>query len=104
MKKVFPASVSHTYIHIYQVGRFFSSTQVDKTEANWFISLMIRKYSKRSPKVNQVTWPSFPVSHHFCARSTIYSVKSMTLFSTGVAPGFAGVVANAVFYGGNPGV
>lgn len=104
-RMVFPASVSYIYIYNYISSGwifFFNPSGQNWSELDHLLNGN-KKYSKRS-KVNQVTWPSFPVSHHFCARSTIYSIKSMTLVPTGVAPGFRWSCCHTQFLWGNPGV
>ena len=44
------------YIYIYQVGGFFSSTQVNKTEANWIISSMAIR-NIRNDQLKSTRWP-----------------------------------------------
>lgn len=100
-RMVFPASVSYIYIYIiiYQVGGFFSSTQVDKTEANWIISSMAIRNIRNDLKSTR--WPGhlspFPIISALVPRYTPSS--PWPWFQRGWLPGFAGVVAILSFYG-----
>ena len=81
MKKVFPASVSYIYISsgwIFVLQRKW--TKLKRIGSSPQLAIRnIRNDLKSTRRPGHLS----PVSHHFCARSTIYSVKSMTLVSTG---------------------
>lgn len=89
----------YIYIIIYQVGGFFSSTQVDKTEANWIISSMAIRNIRNDLKSTR--WPGhlspFPIISALVPRYTPSS--PWPWFQRGWLPGFAGVVAILSFYG-----